>query len=174
MKPLHLHLLTAACALVLLASFLTWMSFRFAPGLALDAGNEPMARAIEQSLSATGWRGQITILGITLPNWMIPVAAAAIASLAWLRATSAWETPRWIGIGLASLCVAHLATLIAVVGANSEIVRLGPGALLAALGSVAMLGLAIFASEPEPAWSAVEIGPSPPGAPLGRVQPYLD
>lgn len=178
MNKTHLISLSAACAVVVLASFMPWITFRanFDFGPDFQGQFESMRQFMEQQMTATGWTGNVTLVGITLPNWIVPIAAGAVAFLAWFRATGTWETPRGVGIALGLLCVIHLAVLVLVAVMNSESARLGFGALLAAMASGGMLGLTIFGRE-EDQWEPVRTsrGPIPDfvGRP-GRVEPHMD
>ncbi len=161
----------------MVASFLPWVTFRanIDFGGAFEGDMRGMQQFMEQAMTINGWNGHITLLGLTLPTWMVPIAAAAVAMLAWLRSADIWETPRWVGIALATFCILHLGVLLVVVGANQQSVRLGFGSILAAMASLGMLGLTIFGREQsyEPVRMSSH-GMPDVGRPLGRVEPHMD
>ncbi len=180
MNKTHLISLSAACAVVVLASFMPWITFRATIdfGSAFQGQMESMRQFMEQQMTASGWNGNVSLMGITLPNWIVPIGAAAVAFLAWFRATGTWETPRGVGIAIAVLCMIHLGILLLVAVMNSDSTRLGFGSLLAALASGGMLALTIFGrEEEEERWEPVRYSGSPTpnfGPRPGRVEPHMD
>ena len=173
MSKTHLISLSAACAVVVFASFLPWVTFRANISFAGDMPG--MQEFLDQTMTINGWEGHITLFGLTLPTWMVPIAAAVVAMLAWLRSADIWESSRGIGIALAVFCILHLGVLLVVVGANQQSVRLGFGSILAAMASLGMLGLTIFGREQsyEPVRMSSH-GMPDVGRPLGRVEPHMD
>jgi len=138
---------TVAAVVVFLASFLPWGAFRGTPSLPFSPGFLP---AVEMTFTLTGWNGSINVLGVTLPNWLVVVAAAAAASFCWLKDLRLWEAPRhspcvaagyglfhaiWtaialIGSGKGSIGIGLLATLLAFAGMIVAFVRKAPSVIL--------------------------------------------
>jgi hypothetical protein len=138
-----------ASGFVLLGSFLPWLTFKTSLPTEFTADFKEAKAFMDHFLTLTGWNGEVTLLGITLPNWMVPIAAIFVALTTAGRATGTWDAPRKLSIGLAVFCTIHLGTLLFVAAANSESTRLGFGAILGMFGSLGMLGLTIFLREDE-------------------------
>ena len=149
MNKILLIALFFASGFVLLGSFLPWLSFRTDIPLDLPGDYSEMQAFMKQAMTITGWRGNVTLFGITMPNWLVPIAAVLVALTTAGRATGTWDAPRGLSIGLAVFCTVHLGTLLLVSGANLEATRLGFGAILGMFGSLGMLGLTIFLREEE-------------------------
>lgn len=163
--------LIVACVVVVVASFLPWITFKTIS----FQGNMPgMQEFLDQAMTINAWEGHIRLFGLTLPSWMVPIAAGAVAMLALLRSAEVWETPRGIGIALATFCVLHLGVLLFVIATNPQSTRIGLGAMLAALGSLAMLGLTIFGREQRYEPVRMSYQPVADMGPLPRVEPHMD
>ncbi len=173
MSKANLISLSAACAIVVVASFLPWVTFR--TNITFSGNMPGMQEFLDQTMTINAWDGHITLFGLTLPSWMVPIAAASVALLAWFRSAGIWEGSRGIGIALAVSCILHLGVLLVVVGANPQSTRLGFGSILAALASLAMLALAILGRQQsyEPVRMSSHAMPDV-GVPLGRVEPHMD
>ena len=89
-------------------------------------------------MTITGWNGSMTVSGIALPNWLVVVAAAAVAGLAWLRAGAVWTAPRPVPFVLAGYGLVHAAGS-AFVRMASDRGAAGIGSLLSAATFVGML-----------------------------------
>jgi hypothetical protein len=85
--------------LMLIASFLPWG--RVASSVASDkfgVGNEAVQGLMgligdRIYIPISGWIGSLMIGGVEFLNWLPLVALAAVATLAWLRATGVTRTP---------------------------------------------------------------------------------
>ncbi len=147
MNKILLIALFVASGFVLLGSFLPWLSFKTTIPTEFSADFKEAKAFMDQFFTINGWRGEVTLFGITLPNWLVPIAAILVALTTAGRATGNWDAPRKLSIGLAVFCTLHLGTVLFVAGANSESTRLGFGAILGMFGSLGMLGLTIFLRE---------------------------
>jgi hypothetical protein len=143
MKIGYLYALSAFCGLMLLACFLPWLSFRI-PGMV----GPTEAQLMNAMLTLNGFHGQVTLFGLTLPNWLVVVATLAAGILAWLRTSGAVESPPAVGIALSAYCAAHFGILIVVALGNPETCRIGFGALVGTLAALGMLVASILGKEP--------------------------
>jgi hypothetical protein len=141
MKTGYLYALTAFCGLMLLACFLPWLSFKI---LAVGAEHVQFATSF---LTLNGFHGQVTLFGLTLPNWLVVVATVAVGILAWLRASGAVASPPVVGIVLSVYCLAHFGILLVVGLGNPEQCRLGFGALVGIFAAAGMLITSILGKE---------------------------
>ncbi len=142
MRGIPAVLLIVACAILALASFLPWAQFK--PQMPAGFDLASMDEFMRSAMTATGWNGNVSLLGITVPNWFVPILAFAIIGMTLMRGADIWDAPNGLSIAAAAYCLAHLTLLIAVVVANGSQVRLGFGVLLAELAAVFALGIAIF------------------------------
>jgi len=126
---------TVAAAVVFVASFLPWGTFRGAP--AFPFGNSPLA-GMELSVTSSAWNGSISAPGLGLPNWLVVVAALAVAATAWLKATAAWVPPAALPMALAAYGFLHASWWIVAVGVAGK-ASVGVGSLLTGLAFTGML-----------------------------------
>lgn len=149
MNKILLVALFFASGFVFLGSFLPWLSFKAQLPADIPFDPDAMKAFVAEVMTATGWKGDVSLFGITIPNWMVPVAAIFVSLTTAFRCAGTWNTPRGLSIGLAVFCTVHLGTLLVVAVGNSETTRLGFGAILGMIGSLGMLGLTIFIREDE-------------------------
>ena len=69
-----MFLLTAS-VILFASSFLTWVQFR--PQLPPGFDQQMMTPEMMAMMTATGWRGNVSLAGLTIPNWVVPVMAFA-------------------------------------------------------------------------------------------------
>ncbi len=77
------------CFVILVAAFMPWAT---SPLFSVFA---PVSAVV------TGWTGNITLLGIVIPNWLSVALAAALAGIGWFRANSteiAKKTDFWLAL----------------------------------------------------------------------------
>ena len=133
--------------LVLVASFLTWGTFQTTVasvsgelfgGLfgGLFKGFNPLG-AVPLKVTLSGWSGNITLLGMALPNWLAVVAALAATFMSNARASGSMPFNRLAPAALAIYALGHVAFLVAVVLSKSG--TLGIGALLMIVGLLGIL-----------------------------------
>lgn len=141
-------LLLVACAAVVLSAFMPWI--RFVPQLPPGFDMQGMDGFMAEAMTATGWRGDVSLAGVTAPNWFVPIFAIAIAAVTLMKEADMWDAPRAVSISLAGYCTAHLGfliVLVALIGGSKASIAFGaPLGLLASLGA---LGLMIFGQREE-------------------------
>jgi len=132
---------TIAAALILAAAFMPWGEIRGAP-MSLFGSDFPFGESAfhgtELTITITGWNGHITLGGLSLPNWLVVLAAAGVAILRWLKASSVWDAPSAVPFGLAGYGLLH-AGLAAVVLMGSARSSAGVGSFLTALAFIGIL-----------------------------------
>jgi len=89
---------TAAAAVVFIASFLPWGTIRGTTPQPFKIDSFP---AMELMFSVGGWNSHINVLGLILPNWLVIVVALAVASSCWLKDLGHWQAPRHLPCVLA-------------------------------------------------------------------------
>jgi hypothetical protein len=131
---------TIATALIIAASFMPWGELRGAIDIQSPFGDD--FRFMNDALNAqfavtvTAWNGTLTLGGLKLPNWLVVVAAVAVAAFCWLKATGTWPAPRWLSLLLVAYGVLHTLFFTLTVAFNGTA---GVGALLTILGFIALL-----------------------------------
>lgn len=124
---------------VLVSAFLPWGTIEAKPaisGLPFPVPSSPFGD-MTMRLTLTGWSGNMTLSGVTVPNWFTVILAFAAAGLAVLGATEVWSPPRWLPSVLASLGWIQVAgTLFVLMGGRAGSVGIG---VLAALASFTWL-----------------------------------
>ena len=126
--------LTVAAVGVLAASFMPWGEIR-------GGGAGPFGAMLEGlglSLTVTAWNGSITVLGVKIPNWLVVVAAAGAAVVAWLKVARVWEPPAALLYALAGYGLFHSVWVVLALMFSSR-GALGIGSLLTAAAFVGML-----------------------------------
>ena len=132
MKPSFPAMIWVWLALVGVASFLTWgtirpTSFSGFPGGFADA----IFGGI--SISVTAWTGNLTLAGLSLPNWLPVVAAAGAVAIVYARAAGAQMSPLAPTL-LLIYALIHVALFgLIVVGSGNGSLGIGTLAMLAAL-----------------------------------------
>jgi hypothetical protein len=130
---------SVAAVVVLIASFMPWGELRGTP-------NAPLGGALFQgmnlSLTMTAWNGNITILGLKIPNWLVVVAASAAALISWLKALSVWQAHIGLSVGLTVYGFLHACWVLVSLGASDD-GSIGIGSLLTAAAFVAMVVLVV-------------------------------
>lgn len=111
--------ITIAAVGVLVAAFLPWGEIRGTPTFSVATPGVPDFPAALGGMTVTetltGWNGNTTLAGVTIPNSFTFVLAVATVAATWLRATRVWTAPRMLAPAMAafgliqSLCT--LATL---------------------------------------------------------------
>lgn len=121
-----------ACVVGLIASFLPWGSLRLS---GFDG------RSVTVTLNA--WNGNLSLLGFTIPNWLVTISVLAIGAMVLLREAGIWGAPRAIYIGLPVYCVGHMALYLVILGAQGTQARIGFGTFLMLLVGVALVVMMI-------------------------------
>lgn len=154
--------LTIAAVIVMIASFLPWATAAANPIISQDGsvgpeislststwnGNfQPLTLKIPITLVISAWNGNVVFFGLIFPNWLVAVAAVAIAAIAWLEASATWKGPRVLSAFLAAYGLLHVSSFM--VGLRtlekSPIGKstVGIGSLFTALGFTMMLYLLV-------------------------------
>ena len=102
---------TIAAVLIFAAAFMPWGQIRGTPNSLAQIGHyahkpfadllqQPVRDLLDVTTTTTGWNGSIPPGGL-LQNWLVVVAAASVATLSWLKATSVWNVPSAVPCALA-------------------------------------------------------------------------
>lgn len=103
-QPRPLGVIIAA-AVVVVASFMPWITLsQSLPFGNMFPGSLPMNLSLP---SPTAWNSNVTLLGITVPNWFLVGVAIGAAGTVWMSADSRWAAPRWLLLGLPIYGVCH-------------------------------------------------------------------
>lgn len=142
-------LTTLAGSFALAFFFLPWGSVQahvdwgYSGGAVLDAAN-PLKVLGEvfagTPLNVNGWSGRLQGAGITLDNYLIPIASALLIALVWLRATSVWSAPPFLTFALGLYGLLHLVGLGLLFLTSAE-VTLRTGWLLSLIAWVVLFSL---------------------------------
>lgn len=129
-----------AAAVVVMASFMPWVTLsRSLPFGNMFPGSLPMNVSLP---SPTAWNSNVTLLGITVPNWFLVGIAAVAAFSAWTTAAGRWSAPRWLILGLPIYGVCHSAFVIFMIMTSNGI-GLGFGVILTFLAFGGMLATVV-------------------------------
>ncbi|MFN0199356.1 MAG: hypothetical protein ACKVT0_21610 [Planctomycetaceae bacterium] len=124
-----------AAIVILAASFMPWFTIRQAvPFGGIQIGNFNMTVTMP---AVSAWKSNITILAITLPNWILVAVAAGMAFTAWRSADGNWIPPKSLTWGLPIYGVCHTAYIMLLLISNGG--RIGAGLLLTCAAFVWML-----------------------------------
>ena len=114
-KPAPVGIIIFAVVIVI-ASFMPWGTLHTTVGGMF--GGSPVSGSPFSDMSpfgdmqithtANAWNGNITLAGMTIPNWLTVLIAAAIAVFASLKAYEVWRAPRGVNILLALYGTLHL------------------------------------------------------------------
>ena len=97
-------------------------------------------------LTINGWKGEIKLAGVELPNWLPVICGVAVGVLGVLGAASVWRAPA-VNIVLWLYGIVHLGLVLAVFIKSSSSVGVG---LPASIGSfITLLVLSIKAALPQ-------------------------
>ncbi len=110
-----------AALVILAASFMPWFTIRQALPF--------VGMGLTGSVTVGAWNSSITVLAITLPNWILVVAAAGMAFVAWRSADGNWIPPKSLTLGLPIYGVCHTAYTVLML-LTSDGASLGAGLLL--------------------------------------------
>jgi hypothetical protein len=85
----------------------------------------------------TGWNGSVNLGGLSVPNWLVVLLAAAVAGISWAIVTRSWQPPRFLSPVLAILGLLQIvATMI--VFMSSGRASIGIGILTTLIGFIAL------------------------------------
>ena len=137
--------------LVFAAAFMPWGTINALPtmtvtGMPFPAGEMPFG-GMRMEMTMTGWNGSMSPGGFKLPNWLVVLAAGAIATLVWVRAKSITAIPGALPIALAIYGLLH-AALAGFVLVGSSGGSLGVGTLLTAAAFLGMVVLLVRGPRP--------------------------
>jgi len=124
---------------------MTWIQFR--PQLPAGMDSQLMDAEMLAMFCATGWNGDISLAGLTVPNWFVPILSIALAGFALMRAADVFEAPRGLVIAFATYCMVHLGFLTVIVVIAGGDARLGLGAMLGVLASIAAFVASLMRDE---------------------------
>lgn len=129
---------TIVAVLIFVAAFLPWGSIRGTPNSPLSLGGLSPFQGMEMTFTITGWNGSTSLGGLSLPNWLVVLAAAGVAVLGWLKATDVWAASSTLSFALAGYGLLHAAlTCVVLVGAERS--SAGAGAVLTAAAFIGMI-----------------------------------
>jgi hypothetical protein len=131
-------------ALVFVASFIPWGAVNaaslnpFGGSLTNPLGGFPFGGTpfTNLSINVTAWQSSLKMLGMSLPNWLVVVAATAVAVFAYLRATGSASVSRGVCIAIIVYGIVHAALFAMVIASNGSI---GLGLLLTLAALFGML-----------------------------------
>lgn len=156
----HTVTIGIAAAVVLVASFMAWGHINVASmggGFPLFPGGGSM------SVNVNAWNGNVTLLGLTLPNWLTVFAAAGAIALSWMRSTGAWtgHSAVQLGCGIYGLLHSGLAVIV-FLGSSEASLGIGCPATMAAFVAIVV---ASFRQLAEPANASDSGVPETPANP---------
>jgi hypothetical protein len=103
--------ISLGAAFIFAAAFLPWGVISGVPNLPGPFGESgpfgAMFGGLQLTITVTGWNGSINLGNLSLPNWMVVLAAAGLAAVAWLRALDIWSAPAFVPFALASYGLLH-------------------------------------------------------------------
>jgi len=153
--------------LIFIASFLSWGTFRFTPPPeGTPAQLASLMNEMQKALSINGWQGHLTVLGLTIPNWMVVVSGVGVGILALLRFAEIWDVPRGLLIAMSVLGIAHSGVFSFIMLTKATI---GIGSLLTFACFIGLLVQTVMMSEH--ARPAVMSNPSIEYSPLDNPRP---
>jgi hypothetical protein len=151
--------LTIAAVVIFVSAFMPWGTVRnaqlnlpnvrftgqippneFGPSMnpAMFNGGFP---GVTFDITMTGWNGMLTLGGLRIPNWLVVLAAAAVAALEWLAVNRVWTAPIALLFAIAGYAALHAVALGAVLGFGGGSVDFGLMiAVLASIGMLVVLG----------------------------------
>ena len=134
---------TIASVLVFAAAFMPWGEISAIPTINSPFGGSfpfpgnPFP-GVNITITVTGWNGSITVGGLSLPNWLVVLAAAGAATLCWLKAASVWDAPSAVPFSLAGYGLLHTGVaLITLIGSGKGSV--GVGSVLTVLAFIGII-----------------------------------
>jgi hypothetical protein len=130
---------TIAAVLIFAAAFMPWGTIRGTPNVPFV---DPPFQGMERIFTITGWNGNITPGALTLPNWLVVLAAASLVALCWLKAAAVWDAPSAVLFALAGYGLFHVGFALVVL-MRSENASAGVGSSLTALAFVGILVILI-------------------------------
>jgi hypothetical protein len=138
---------TVVALLIFAAAFMPWGEVRVGPELESVFGKGFPAFAnpfqgMQVTVTITGWNGQIAPVGLKLPNWLVVLAAAGVSVLCWLKASSVWNAPIAVPVGVAGYGLLHTGyTMVNLMTSGHG--SAGVGAFLTVLAFVGILAILI-------------------------------
>ncbi len=140
-----------SAVVIFVASFLPWGSFEATPdfGSAGEALGEAFGEAfpfqnMKMTFDLTGWYGELTLLGMKLPNWLAVISGLSVGVLAVLGACSVFRVHPAVNIGLCGYGLFHSGFLSIIFLLNSGEASIGVGALITVASFVTMLVLLLI------------------------------
>jgi hypothetical protein len=141
-------MLSIAAVVVLAGAFMPWGKIHGASvnfpmnmppqGQGFPFGGINPLEGLKVDLTITGWNGNIKLANLSLPNWLVVMAAAGIAGLAWLKALAIWSGPAAISFALAIYGALHAGFASAVLQ-FSQGGTVGIGSILTTLAFIGIL-----------------------------------
>jgi hypothetical protein len=134
--------ISLGAAFIFAAAFMPWGVISGAPKISApfglgDAFGEMLA-AVQMSVTVTAWNGSINLGNLSLPNWLVVLAAASLAAVAWLKALDIWSAPAFVPFSLAGYGLFHAGDFLIslMIGSNS---KAGVGSFLTAVTFIGLL-----------------------------------
>ncbi|MFH1037760.1 MAG: hypothetical protein V1789_03710 [PVC group bacterium] len=125
---------------VLIASFMPWGSFKSTVRSPFGGGSQ--FSNIQITSTINGWNGSLTLLGITIPNWLVVVVALAVTVMAVCRQLKNMNVPPLLSILFSAYGLVHCGVSVSILGTKGT---LGIGSLLSLAGFVSLIILSIKA-----------------------------
>ncbi|MGO9111567.1 MAG: hypothetical protein ACLP9L_20270 [Thermoguttaceae bacterium] len=138
---------TIASVLIFAAAFMPWGEINAIPTINSPFGGSfPIPGnpfpGMNLTITITGWNGSITVGGLSLPNWLVVLASAGVATLCWLKATSVWDAPVAVLFALAGYGLLHIGVaLLTLMGSGKS--SAGVGSLLTALAFIGIIAILV-------------------------------
>jgi hypothetical protein len=136
---------------LVVGSFLPWGTLRGSMTFNLPDIHPAAMRAFRSlpmmSIPINGWKGQVTLVGVELPNWLPVICGVAVGVFGLLAAASVWKAPPAASIVLSSYGIVHMGFVLAVFIKSSSSV--GIGLLVSVASFIALLMLSVRAALPQ-------------------------
>ena len=136
---------TIASVLIFAAAFMPWGEISAIPAINSNSpfggsfpfpGN-PFPR-MNLTITITGWNGSISLGGLSLPNWLVVLASAGVATLCWLKVASVWDAPSALLFALAGYGLLHTGVaLFTLMGSGKS--SAGVGSFVTALAFIGIV-----------------------------------
>ncbi len=123
---------------VVVASFIPWGTFQATnttfSGSPFGGLNPFMGMPLLITMS--GWQGDLTLAGMSLPNWLVVITALGAAALGYIRFAGLGNVNRNICVALLAYGIFHIGLLMLILAGKGSI---GFGAILTLVALVAMM-----------------------------------
>jgi hypothetical protein len=138
----HKYAITATltAVIIFIAAFMPWGEIDVNIGLEAPFGGSPYDSfgTMNMGVAFTGWNSHITLVGLKLPNWLVVIAAGAVALMSCLSSFAVWKIHVTLPVVIAVYGLLHaISVLVILVG--SEESSVGIGVLVTLLAFIGIL-----------------------------------